>query len=259
MSKHRMHVLLAAVVLAMASTMGYAADPFSTNADSGFAGWTLLSGGGDPDVSFYLEDSATNGDGDGNLDGDINSASGDAWGLTAGNAAPLPGSVILLGYNLTGSLLVGQSVSIDMDVGFIDAGDRFVGFELDAAGFDRFQFRFQGGDANFEYGNVSDGYVSTGIPFTDEGLSILFTLTGADSYDLSVTRLSDGQQFDFLSQTLGGPSGSGIDRVEIFNREAGFGLDHNAYFNNLAVVPEPSTMLLVAAGFGALALRRRRE
>jgi len=233
------------------------ADVFSSNADSGFAGWTLLSGGGDPDVSFFLEDSASNGDGDGNLDGDINSGSGVAWGLSARDNTPFPGSVILLGYDISGGLSLGQTLSIDMDTGFIDAGERYVGFELDADGFDRFQFRFQGGDAFYEYGTISEGYVSTGIAFTDEGLRISLTLTGLNTYDMTVTRLVDGSQFNFLNEPLGGPADSSINRVEIFNREAGTGLSNNSYFNNLSVVPEPASAFLMLAGIASLVYRRR--
>lgn len=249
-------VLAAWLVMVVA---GRAATPFSTDATAAFSGWTVLSGNGDPDVSYFLDTSANNGDGDGNGDGDINSANGQAWGLSARDSVPFSGSVILLGYDLAGYLSVGQTLSIRMDTGFIDAGERYVGFELDADGFDRFQFRFQGGDAAYEYGTVGDGYTSTGIGFTDEGLSIAFTLTAIDAYDLVVTRLVDGQTFSFLGQTLGGPAGAGINRVEIFNREAGSGLSNNSYFNNLAVVPEPGTILMLGAGTVALALFRRRR
>jgi len=247
-------VLIAAATFFSATSQ---ADVFTANADGGFAGWSLLSGGGDPDVSYFLEDSASNGDGDGNLDGDINSGSGNAWGLSARDNTPLPGSTILLGYDISGGLTVGQTLSIDMDTGFIDAGERFVGIELDADGFDRFQFRFQGGDTFYEYGTISGGYVSSGIAFTDEGLRISLTLTGLNTYDMTVTRYSDGSQFNFLNESLGGPADTAINRVEIFNREAGTGLSNNSYFNNLSVVPEPASVLLMMMGLVSLVYRRR--
>lgn len=253
-----MKQIIVILIVAVSAWSGVARANVFTSAENGFAGWTLLSGGGDSDVSYFLEDSTTNGDGDGNADGDINSASGQAWGLSARDDAPFPGSVILLGYDLSGGLNVGQTLSIDMDTGFIDAGERYVGFELDADGFDRFQFRFQGGDSFYEYGTISDGYVSTGIPYTDEGLTISLTLTGINTYDMSVTRLSDGTQFDFLNETLGGPADTTINRVEIFNREAGEGLSNNSYFNNLSVVPEPASVMLMALGIGSLLVRRKR-
>lgn len=230
---------------------------FSVEASAGLQadGWDFVIGGGDPDISFYLENSASNGDGDNNLDGDINNASGQAWGMSARDDSPFPGSTVMFDWDFDSDLEIGQTLSIDMDNGFIDAGDRWVGFELDSGGFSRFQFRFQGGDDFYEIGTPDSGFTATAIPFTDEGLNIAFTLTGTDSYDLRVTTYGNGQVYNINNQTL--DNSGGIERIEIFNREAGTGLSNNAYFNNLAVTPEPGTALLVFTGFAALYLRRR--
>ena len=62
-------------------------------------------------------------------------------------------------------------------------------------------------------------------------------LTGTNTYSVGIT--PSGGSLSTFTGTLGGTAGSGIDRVRLFNFNAGNGGNNNAFFNNI-VVPEPT-------------------
>jgi hypothetical protein len=146
-----------------------------------------------------------------------------------------------------------------MDNGFVDGT---VGFVL-RNGSDtsnknngqRFEFLFIGGGA--DYSAFGSSFDDTGVGYTEGGLNLAFTLTGADSYSLSISNHAN-QLVTIHTGTLGGTAGNGIDSIALYNQNAGEGGAADAYFNSLAIVPEPSTYLLAIAGLAGLwAVRRR--
>lgn len=218
--------------------------------------WERIIYANPPDVTVFEQSSTGNGDGDANLDGDIDSAGGTSWGLFAGPNGLLGPSHVRLGHTFAGGALsLGQTLFIDMDTGFIDNGG-IVGVELDASGFDRFVFQFTGGQTTYQYGNIGN-LTDSGIGFTDEGMRLAFTLLTADTIDFRVTTFGDGQQYTFNNLSLG--NSGGIERIEIYNIAAGASVagEKDAFFNNLAVIPEPATASLILAGLLGLAARRR--
>ena len=159
-----------------------------------------------------------------------------------------------------GSLSVGQTFSVDFDTGFVNPGAS-VGVQLrTAGGANRFAFTFVGGGATYLV--TDSGVQTTTVPFTDDGLNLSFTLTGADTYSFTV---DSNDQTAPTSQTLTGTLAGtgGIDQVRVFNTNAGNLGANDLFFNSLAVtggvtaVPEPLTALGGTALIGLVVLRRR--
>lgn len=221
-------------------------------------GWTLDLNGDGSQTGHFVGDSTTNGDGDTTSPtGDINT-SGKAWamyangGKTAGAARPL-----------NGALTVGQSISLNMDNGWIDSptdlfGLGTVGFSLrNSSGENVWEFFFKGGDSTY---TVNAGSATGGtLPgFTDEGLSINFTLTSATTYSADVAVLG-GTPVTVTGNLFAPTNGTAISDIRLFNYNGGSGGPHNAFFNNLSVVPEPASLgLLGMAGAFVMSRRRRR-
>jgi hypothetical protein len=70
-----------------------------------------------------------------------------------------------------------------------------------------------------------------------------------NSYNAVATRPLNG------SMVMSSP----LDHVELFNYNAGSGSDKDAYFNNLAIIPEPSSFALVGIGLFAVWIYGRRK
>ena len=93
----------------------------------------------------------------------------------------------------------------------------------------RFEIINLKGQANYQ---VYDGETvqDTGIVYSEQGITVTVTLTGADTYDLAITRLADNATTKLAGRKLGG-SGS-IDSFCIFNRN---GEKADGFFNNFSV------------------------
>jgi hypothetical protein len=273
-SKWTMAALVAAAAIITWATPGHASNAASDNAadpayiggtidgqngGTGFSNWVQVAQNGPGGSGSFIGDATQNG----NIPsgGGIN-VGGKSWGLY-GNG----GNTEVLYRDFTGgSLSLGQSFSIGMDNGYIDSGN-VAGFIL-RNGVDtsnknngqRFEFLFIGGNADYYIAtNSTSPLIDTGVGYTDGGLLLNFTLTGADTFSLSITGLTSGANTT-ITGALGGTSGSGIDSVALYNQNAGSGNHYDVYFDQMAItVPEPATAALVAAGLlGAMLIRRRK-
>ncbi|HEV7300151.1 MAG TPA: PEP-CTERM sorting domain-containing protein [Tepidisphaeraceae bacterium] len=154
-----------------------------------------------------------------------------------------------------GALDAGQTFSFDFDNRLIATGST-VGFELtDATGAAGFRFDFLGGGDDYRTTDAAGTTELTGFGYTGSGLRLSVTLTGADTYSFTATKLNGGQSVTTVG-TLA--ENAGLDRVLVFNRQGGDQSDLN--FTNLAVttaVPEPGTMAIAAVAAGGLLARRR--
>ena len=95
----------------------------------------------------------------------------------------------------------------------------------------RFEIINLKGEVNYQ---VYDGEAShdTGVVYSDQGIAVTVTLTGADTYDLEITRLADKKVTKLSGRKLGG-SGN-IESFCIFDRN---GEKADGFFNNFQVSP----------------------
>ncbi|HWX21057.1 MAG TPA: hypothetical protein VN578_14245 [Candidatus Binatia bacterium] len=202
------------------------------NGGVGFGAWALnadTSGGGSG--GFFVADSSGNGSG---ASGNINTVGNKSWGIYA-NGGTMSEAVRVF----NAPLGVGQVVKLDLDNGYINTavengggiGAGKVGFGLRNGATDVFEFYFTGGDTEYRMHDGSGASGSTSILFTDGGLHIEFTLTGATTY--SVTTTPNGGSPSTFTGTLAasGP----VDTVRFFNYSAGSNSPHDAYFNSLEI------------------------
>lgn len=224
------------------------------NGGSGFGPWALTTTSGDVNQNgFFIGSSSGNA---GGSSGNINTA-GVSWGMYANSGQTASAVRPLTG----GSLLVGQTITLSIDNGFLNSGSS-EGFGLQTSGgTNRMEFFFSGGNANYTLADNS-GNRDSGIGFTGNGLAIAFTLTGIDTYSLAVT--PNGGSTSNFTGTLEGTSGTGIDQIRFFDFNGGNGQSNGNgdFYANLLTVPEPSTWVVGTltglALLGSFARRVRR-
>lgn len=221
-----------------------AVTPFSVSAgNDGFSGWSesLTSGDGGQNGSF-TGGSTTIDD------------SGVAWGLYANS-----GQTAARIYDFGGILDPGQSVSIQISLGFVESAG-VVGISLqNASAVNRFETYYRGGDATDAFKiNDASGEENVSGPLTSYGSSnwpidgnfqtITYTQLTGNAYAVSF----GGTEVSNSDREV---SSSDISQIRIFNFNAGTGDDHNQYFNNLSIsgtpIPEPRAY---AGLFGLLTL-----
>jgi len=233
-----------------ASDPGYATPGNWTNGSNGgtgFLAW-VLNPATNGNSGFFYFDSNNNGSTTGP---GINSANSRSWGAYANS-----GNNAIATRPFVTPLVVGQTFGASMDNGFIDNGSSVGVAVADATGTRRLSFDFLGGAANYRLTDAS-GTIDTGLGFTDGGLRTAMDLTGPNSYQFTVTRLSDGATYQHAGTLVAGGS---IDRFIAFNNNAGFNSSNDAYFNKLIIapVPEPTMVLIICGAAGGLFAAGRR-
>ena len=199
----------------------------------------------------FLGTSGANGNGGaGNID-----TGGQSFGLYANSGATtlINRSFAVGGPSGNAFLAAGQTFTLRIDNGFVDTGSS-VGFNLlNSTGTSRFTFQFVGGNNAYTY-NTAGTDVSTGVGFTADGLTISYTQNAGTGFTLAVT------PFGGTTTTIASNVPvADIAQFQVFNANAGSGTSNNAYFNSPTVVPEPTTMVLMAAGATGLVVFRRRR
>jgi len=242
---------LLAIVCTASLQISFAANPASDNAadpaynkpypqwvtgdngGQGFGPWTLttVNNGG-----FFTGSSTNNG---GITSGGIDSLNTSnalvSWGLWANSNA---GPAEIVGYRpfTGGSLNVGQTFEIYMDNGY---NDGVVGFVL-RTGNDttsknngqRFEFLHVHGAPT--YAAYSTVYSNSTVGYTEGGLKVAFTLTGADTFSVTITDLT-GNASQTITGALAGTSGSGIDSVALYDENTHSDASWDLYFNKMSV------------------------
>jgi hypothetical protein len=222
------------------------------NGGTGFSAWSSLGHSNSPTGSAGVFIANNSGD------SQINTA-GDAFGLYANG-----GGVSQAIRSFTNAINVTDTVSLAMDNGFIDGGGT-VGFGLQSSGgTNLFEFYFANGNPNYQVSQLG-GPASTGVGYTNLGLQLSFTLTDANSFSFSIDRLFDGVGTNVTTVTGDLAAAGNISRIRLFNANAGFNSDHDAFFNSIVVtaVPEASAYLCfgavgLVAGYWRLKKRRCR-
>jgi hypothetical protein len=203
--------------------------------------WTVsTTTGNTSQAGSFLGDSGSNGDGNGA------GAGTSAWGLYANTGQTTTATATFAG----GNLLVGQTVSLQFDNGFIDPGGK-VGINLLSGANVSFSLSFTGGGSNYTYADAGPGGTARS-GFTDDGFTFSLTLTSTTAYTASVT---GGNTW---SGTI---APGGLSGIQFFDQFAGSGGAANVFANNLAIIPEPSaalgTVALLAGAMGIFVFRRR--
>jgi hypothetical protein len=235
---------VAAVLLLVCSTSALAAATAVDNADDaayggdwidgdnggfGFGPWILLSQDENPATGdFFIGNSTENGSAP--PSGGINTT-GVAFGLFAHSGDAIQASREFTG----GPLSVGQSFILDMDNGDVQTGS-YVGFGLNSAFDNRFSFGYEGGDTNYTLYD-DNGILDTGVPVTDDGLTVAVTLTGTNTYRMTIT----APRFTESVELVGTLFGSGdIQAFNLTNINAGSLINAYAYFNFVEVADAPT-------------------
>ena len=217
------------------------------NGGSGFLPWEL---------STFFNNSSTGGHfvGSSNFNGATTLPGIDSAGRSWGTFANSFNSAFAKRQFASGSMNVGDTFSLSYDNGFINNGQDVSLEYRSATETTALSFYFLGGSATYKLSDAS-GTVDTGIGFTDGGLDLAMTILGGGGYSISVKRLSDNTIFNHTGTLRFGVQS--IDRFAFQNNNAGSNSPHDAFINNLQVVPEPASM--VALGLGAMKLIRRKK
>jgi hypothetical protein len=207
------------------------------NGGNGFGAWTLTNA----THSGFLVGSS----------GGIDTA-GESWGMFAGSGDTVSAvrPFTLGGPNASKQLAVGQSISLAMDNGVIQAGG-MVGFSLnDGMGTPRFEFYYLGGDSVDSYKiNINGTQFNLNLPFTTNGFSnITFTLGASNAWSLSITENGVAGTMSYTSASYSNLAASNMAQISFFDVNAGSNSNEFAYFNSLSInaVPEPSVVSLLA-------------
>ena len=209
---------------------GFGFGPWSLNAyNGGHFVWTSTQNGnaGPWDCNNNYND--PNGD----WDIDVTRGNGDhvAWGFWANDG------ISEAWRPLSSPLSVGQGINLAMDNGYIKDWGPYgtVGFGLqNGSGQNLLEVYFVGGQSNYTV-NDGAGPNDSGLGFTDQGLTVEFTLTGASTYSITLTRLFDGVSAT-VTGNLMNPGDQTIAQIRMFNADGGPDCFRNLYFNSLEVV-----------------------
>jgi hypothetical protein len=215
----------------------------TTGAGTGFGGWVF--GGNVAGSDFVIDSGVYNGGsaGIGTQAFVLRDSSGD--GLYTDVFRFLDG----------GDLGVGQTFSVDLDVNF-RAG--FKGLRVrdtdDSTSIFRFEVGNPGsGDDYIVYDSLT-GNGSIGNAYSNDSIfSISLTQTSLTGGDWEITR--SGGISDFDTGTYSGQ----VSSFQFYTDGAGSTAEQALIFNNLAVVPEPSSLTLILAAAAGLAWLRRRK
>jgi len=259
---------MAALFLAWTATIarGDAASALDTADDPAYdSGWTNGSNGGygfgpwsitiNVNGGTFIGSSANNAGGSGDID-----TGGESWGMWSG----ADGDVNVTRVFSNGTLAVGEVFYIDLDNGWVASGGGSVGLGLqNSAGDNLWEYYFVGGDTDYTI-NDNAGQWDSGIPWTADGMSLSFQLTGQTSYSFQVTAYYEGgtssTNHSFTGHLIS-QTDQDIARFHLWSYHAGSGSEYDFFANTAqVVVPEPTTLTLLAgAGVALLAVRRRRR
>lgn len=168
------------------------------------------------------------------------------------------------------ALGVGETFKVDVDSANLVNGDPN-GFSKgnvlklkNSAGDDRFSMFTNNAFANDNWvvsnpagtGSGIDTGIAAGAAF-----SVTLTLTGLETYSLDLTPVGGGASLFSQSGTLETASaGTSISRFLVNDYGTGSAADGSSelFFNNLAIVPEPTTLATAVFGIAGCTLLRRR-
>ncbi|MFT3789398.1 MAG: PEP-CTERM sorting domain-containing protein [Tepidisphaeraceae bacterium] len=227
---------------------GWATGSATTTTGTWGGGWTFTTTNGDTGQNGRFTGTSTGNDQGISGLTSINTG-GRAWAMYSNS-----GTLVTADRPLDGALLLKQSIQFSLDNGNIGNGNK-VGVQLMVGSTVAFEFRFVGGETNYSLYD-GGGVVTTSLGFSLGGVSAQFDKVGLNSYNFTATRKETNTVYTLSNRTFAGGSG-GVTSIRFFNSNAGAGGSNNAYFNSIAVIPEPGALALLGSGL-LLSLRRRK-
>ncbi len=221
----------------------------SDNGGFGFGAWTVLN-------QNFIGSSTTNGPSGTSLGIDV---AGKSFGLFSNVGAP---ALAQAARPFATNLSIGQTFFMDFDNGTVGPGGQ-VGFALrNASNNSLFQFTFSGGDNFYVIDSATTQITAHG--FTADGMTTSFTLLSATTFQFSI-RFNDNSTTETFTGSLAAPGGA-ITNFRLFatnpNDTNSPASKTDVFFNNMIVVPEPSSLALLTGPAllgGWFFLRRRRS
>jgi hypothetical protein len=246
-----MKKLLVAVVASIAVSSG----AFALTASDSSANYTTTFIGLNNGTGFNAWTGSGTGGG-GNYIG-ASGLSASSWAIFSGGAS---GNSYEATRPFSTAMAVGDTFTAQLGYTSVQAGGGQIGINLFSGGAFRLGFKFFGGGSNWQLNDGGSDFV-TGLTFAGGApgttINFAFTRNAGNGYGLNI---SQGAQ-TYIDPTMTSTSGTmSIDSVQFYSAAQGDG--NNLGFNNLSVVPEPSTYALLALGaaaLGARVIRRRRS
>ena len=213
------------------------------NGGTGFNAWVIAS---DPGTGFAGNFIGNPGD------AGIGGMSSTSFGLYANTNGT--GAFINADRAFSSAMSIGDSLSFLWGINFDSGSDGNKGFNLYTGGTGGTQL------VNVNNGGSSDitlGGTNIGFAYGTNAMTWTFTLTDASTLAVSATARDGGASFSTNVAVSGAP-----DAVRFYASQTQGGSEAQPYFNNLSVVPEPSTYALLglsAMGMAGYVIRRRRR
>ncbi len=210
-----------------------------SGANAAFSAWNIVANNGSGFAGTFIGNPASGG---------ISGMSVTSFGMFANTNNT--GAVVDAGRSFSGALTVGQTFSFDWGINFDSGSSGAKGFHLTSGGPNGTELISvnNGGnsDITLNGNNVGFGY----------GVNIMtwsFTLLDATTVQVQA---NDRDGSGSLSQNITVASAPDSFRLYAFQMQAGD--NAQPYYNNFAIVPEPSTMVMALVGaIGLVAARRR--
>ncbi len=213
------------------------------NAGFGFGAWTITSGAGSGSAGNFIGNPSSGG---------ISGMSTESFGLYANPNGS--GAFVNADRSLSSALTVGQTFSFQWGVNWDSGSDGNKGFNL-----------YSGGVGGTQLVNVNNGGSSAitlngnnvNFGFGTAAMTWSFTYTNATTLFVTAND-RDGVGTFSTNVTVA----AGVDSFRFYASQMQAGDSAQPYFNDLQVVPEPSTYALLALSgiaFGGYVIRRRRR
>jgi hypothetical protein len=220
------------------------------NGGFGFLPWQVFPAENGGDTGAFIGSSAMNGSApSGNIDTDGKSFGFFAYSAVSGFFRQPSHQ---FGYNES------YVLSFDIDTGFVDFGLTCDFNVQNTAPQDNYLLSTRGFQSTYRLFRANQEY-DTGIPWTDDGLRVSVEYSWDETLQLkfvtyTVTSLETNQSY---SRT---DIGSDLHSLQGNNHYGGLGEDHTYFVNRFKIesVPEPSSLLVLAAGLAVGRCLRRR-